>query len=45
MPLPGTPFEYEEAGKISPKINKIVGQLATRNKAFGQHQKQSVIKK
>jgi B12-binding domain/radical SAM domain protein len=45
MPLPGTPFEKEKYGVISPKFEKIIGQLATRNKAFGQHHKQSKMNK
>lgn len=43
MNLPGTPWENEPVGKISPEIKKLVGQLATKNKAFGQYAKQSKI--
>ncbi len=41
MPLPGTPFENEPIGVIQPEVEKILGTLASRNKAYGSHEKQS----
>lgn len=41
MPLPGTPFENEPVGVIQPEVEKILGTLASRNKAYGSHEKQS----
>lgn len=41
MPLPGTPYENEQVGKISPDIESVIGKLSKRNKAFGQYHKQA----
>ena len=41
MPLPGTPYEDEPTGKIPPEMERIIGQLSKRNKAFGQYNKQA----
>ena len=45
MPLPGTPFSNEPVGIILPEVEKILGKLASRNKAYGSHEKQSHVKK
>jgi len=45
MPLPGTPFSNEPVGVILPEVEKILGKLASRNKAYGSHEKQSQLKK
>ena len=44
MPLPGTPFANEPVGIIRPEVEKILGKLASRNKAYGSHEKQSKLK-
>lgn len=44
MPLPGTPYSSEPVGQIAPELEKILGQLASRNKAYGSHEKQSHMK-
>ncbi|MCF2139393.1 MAG: TIGR04013 family B12-binding domain/radical SAM domain-containing protein [Candidatus Lokiarchaeota archaeon] len=41
MPLPGTPFENEPNGKVSPKIHEIIGKLAKQGKAYGEYQSQA----
>ena len=41
MPLPGTPFENELPGQISPKLHDIIGKLAKDGKAFGEYQAQA----
>ncbi len=42
MPLPGSKFENEPAGKISSDLKKIIGQLSSKNLAYGQYQTQLV---
>lgn len=44
MPLPGTPFSNEAVGVIRPEVEKILGTLASHNKAYGSHEKQSQLK-
>jgi B12-binding domain/radical SAM domain protein len=41
MPLPSTPFANEPVGVIKPEVEKILGKLASRNKAYGSHEKQA----
>jgi B12-binding domain/radical SAM domain protein len=41
MPLPGTPYQYEPVGVITEDLEKMLGLLASRNKAFGSHKKQA----
>jgi hypothetical protein len=36
MPLPGTPFENDPLGVVDKRIQRIVGQLATKGLAFGE---------
>ena len=43
MPLPGTPFEKDKLGQITPEIEKIVGKLALKGKAYGEYQNQAKI--
>jgi B12-binding domain/radical SAM domain protein len=43
MPLPGTPFSNEPIGVIRPRVEKLLGRLASRNKSYGSHEKQSQI--
>jgi len=44
MPLPGTPFSDEPVGVIHPAVEAVLGKLASRNKAYGSHEKQSQIR-
>ena len=37
MPLPGTFFEHEEPGKMTPAILKVIGQYTKIGRVFGQH--------
>lgn len=37
MPLPGTVFEHEAPGIMSPEILKIIGQYTKAGRVFGQH--------
>jgi B12-binding domain/radical SAM domain protein len=37
MPLPGTPLENAPVGTLHPKVLKIIGKLAMKGKAFGEH--------
>lgn len=43
MPLPGTFFSTEPVGVIKPRVEKVLGRLASRNKAYGSHEKQSKL--
>ncbi len=42
MPLPGTPYQYKPVGVIREDLEKLLGLLASRNKAFGSHKKQAL---
>ncbi len=37
MPLPGTAFEHEEPGTMSPELLKVIGRYTKDGRVFGQH--------
>jgi B12-binding domain/radical SAM domain protein len=37
MPLPGTVFEHEEPGTMSPELLKVIGRYTKDGRVFGQH--------
>jgi B12-binding domain/radical SAM domain protein len=37
MPLPGTVFEHEQPGSMSPALLKVIGNFTKAGKVFGQH--------
>nr|MDO8117352.1 TIGR04013 family B12-binding domain/radical SAM domain-containing protein [Candidatus Sigynarchaeota archaeon] len=37
MPLPGTPYEFEEPGEIAKEIMKIIGHYAKIHRVYGAH--------
>ena len=37
MPLPGTMFENEKPGTMSPEIMKVIGRYTKDGRVFGQH--------
>lgn len=43
MPLPGTPYEHVNTGRLTPEIKEIVGKLESAGKSFGHYLKQSKI--
>ena len=45
MPLPNTPYSNEPVGVIQPEVETLLGKLASHNKAYGSHEKQSQLKK